>query len=223
MSLDVKSLPAHQLNVAARLPQTEAEGPGVRYALWVQGCPLRCPGCCNPHMLAFEEATVWDVQELAQEIVNTEGIEGLTLIGGEPFAQAAPLAALCKTVREAGLSVMAFSGFTLRVLQNPARADWQALLAQLDLLVDGPYIQEQQVQNRRWIGSANQEVHFLTERYAHMREEQEGWDPHPNTIELRLVNGQIFINGFPHEDVTEALQQFAPPPRIRRVTREEDA
>ena len=45
------------LSVAQIVPHTEAEGPGVRFALWFQGCPLRCPGCCNPEMLPFDGGT----------------------------------------------------------------------------------------------------------------------------------------------------------------------
>ncbi|MEC9443237.1 MAG: 4Fe-4S single cluster domain-containing protein [Myxococcota bacterium] len=197
------ALDATTLNVAARVPETEAEGPGRRYALWVQGCPLRCKGCCNPHMLEDRLASLIPTQEIIDEVLATPNIEGITMIGGEPFWQAKALAEVARQLREAGLSVMVFSGMTLTYIKRQGREDWDAFLEQIDLLVDGPYIQTQHVDDRRWIGSANQKVHFLTDRYAHMAQDEQGWDKNSNTIEIRMVNGQITINGFPDESIVE--------------------
>jgi len=193
------------LNIAARIPMTKAEGPGKRFAVWVQGCPMRCPGCCNPQYLSFESDRTQRMTpaSLAAEILeHRDNIQGVTFIGGEPFSQAAGVAVVAETVRAAGLSVMIFSGFTLAELRDSAHPDFAArarLLAETDLLVDGPYLREQHVTDRRWIGSANQRVHFLTERYRHL---EEAWDPAPNTIEIRIRNGELFVNGFPHPDFT---------------------
>src|SRR6516164_213379 len=99
-----------EVRIATRVCDTEAEGPGRRWALWVQGCPLRCPGCCNPELLPLRARDGSDklatVDELAREALATPGIEGVSLLGGEPFAQAAPLAELARRVRAGGLSVM---------------------------------------------------------------------------------------------------------------------
>lgn len=189
------------LNVADRVPVTEAEGPGRRYALWVQGCPLRCPGCCNPQMLEFRPAERLTVGELLREIAATREIEGVTFVGGEPFSQAEGLAKLAAGVRAAGRSVMVFTGHTLSELQQRGDSHAAELLAHTDLLVDGPYLREQAVFDRRWIGSANQRVHFLSERYRHLADDREGWDKGRNTIELRLINGQLQVNGFPHRPI----------------------
>ncbi len=193
------------INVAARLRSTEAEGPGRRYALWVQGCPLRCPGCCNPHMLAFETAELVPVDEIAAEVLETSGIEGVSFLGGEPFSQAEALARLARRCRAAGLSVMVFSGYTLGHLRAADRPGWSELLAVTDLLVDGPYLRERHSTARRWIGSDNQRVHFLTERYRELADDTGGWDAGPNTLELRLAGTELTINGFPHPDVSRLL------------------
>ena len=191
------------INVAARVPVTAAEGPGARYAIWVQGCPLRCPGCCNPHFLEFAEAQVLPVDEVYADIIaRGDQIEGVTFIGGEPFSQAAALAELATKIRAAGLSVMVFSGFELGELQ--ADEENHPLLAATDLLVDGPYVRELHPDSRRWIGSTNQRVHFLTQRYKHL---DENWDSGPNTIELRLSGGQLTINGFPHQSITRLARK----------------
>ena len=191
------------LNMASWVDSTQAEGPGARFALWVQGCPLRCSGCCNPHMLEDREDTLVPVDEIIERIVSVEGIEGLTCIGGEPFWQAGALAKVARAVRARGLSVMVFTGQTLERIRRSDDPDWAAFLAQIDLLVDGPYVQSKHVDDRRWIGSSNQRAHFLTQRYEHLREEMGGWDRGSNTIEIRMSGGEVTINGFPHESIVE--------------------
>lgn len=191
--------PPHEemtLFVAQIVPCTEAEGPGRRFALWFQGCPLRCPGCCNPEMLPFsggQRMTLPEVLEQVRRAANQQGIEGITLLGGEPLAHAGPAAALARSVRDMGLSVMVFTGYPLgeaRGLADPAVAE---LLALTDILVDGPYVRELPESRRRWIGSANQQVYFLTDRY---RADDPRWLL-PNTLEVRLENGAVTVNGFP--------------------------
>ena len=195
------------LKIASIVPKTEAEGPGERFAVWVQGCPFRCPGCCNPHYLAFdsESASLIKPEALAQMILEQrECVEGVTFIGGEPFAQAAGLVEVASLIRAEGLSVMVFSGFTMAELNDANDVDYedrQRLLALTDLLVDGQYKRDLHVNNRRWIGSSNQEVHYLTERYRHL---EGNWPSEANTIEIRFKKGELTINGFPHLDVTKA-------------------
>src|SRR5436309_4544049 len=101
-----------RLQVAQIVPCTEAEGPGRRFALWFQGCPLRCPGCCNPEFIPFaggESMSLTDVL-VTLDRARVDGIEGITLLGGEPLAHAAGSAALAVAAHERGLTVMVFSG-----------------------------------------------------------------------------------------------------------------
>src|SRR3954471_2439650 len=113
------------LRVAQIVPCTEAEGPGKRFALWFQGCPLRCPGCCNPEMLPFEGGELDCLDNLLAEIRTARdqhGVEGITLLGGEPLAHAAGAVGLARGSRALGLSVMVFTGYTLdeaRTLPDP--------------------------------------------------------------------------------------------------------
>src|SRR5437660_3688563 len=160
MTTDRPEGEALTLRVAQVVPCTEAEGPGRRFALWFQGCPLRCPGCCNPEMLSFEGGAAVSLAELLCQIERAaaeRNIEGITLLGGEPLAHAVGAAALARRVRALGLTVMVFSGYTLaeaRQMSDPAVAE---LLAHTDILVDGPYLRERPETRRRWIGSANQQ------------------------------------------------------------------
>jgi anaerobic ribonucleoside-triphosphate reductase activating protein len=155
------------MQIAQVVPCTEAEGPGRRFALWFQGCPLRCPGCCNLEMLSFAGGQGRSVEEVHAEIRRAREasqIEGLTLLGGEPFAHAVGAAELAARVQADSLSVMIFSGYTLAELRAMSDPAVHRLLAHTDILVDGPYFRELPETRRRWIGSANQQIHFLTDR-----------------------------------------------------------
>jgi anaerobic ribonucleoside-triphosphate reductase activating protein len=184
------------LQVAQIVPCTEAEGPGRRFALWFQGCPLRCPGCCNPEMLPFDGGARTAVEDVTRQIAKAarlHQIEGITLLGGEPLAHAAGGAALARAAHGLGLSVMVFTGYTLEEARRLPDAAVVELLAETDILVDGPYIREQPETRRRWIGSANQHVHFLSDRCP-------ADDPRwrlPNTLEIRLRGPELTVNGFP--------------------------
>lgn len=183
------------LSVAQIVPVTEAEGPGRRFALWFQGCPLRCPGCCNPEMLPFTGGTpmrLADVRTQLRAAQSEHAIEGITLLGGEPFAHAGA-APLAEAAHAFNLSVMVFTGYTLEELQASDDPSVHALLDHTDILVDGPYRRELPERERRWIGSANQGIHFLSER---CRADDPRWRL-PNTLEIRLQAGTVTINGFP--------------------------
>jgi len=180
------------LQSASIVPVTEAEGPGRRFALWFQGCPLRCPGCCNPEYLPFQGGQSIAIADIVKQWKQSE-IEGITLLGGEPFAHAEGAAALAREAQSLGLSVMVFTGYLREELEaknDPATA---VLLAATDILVDGPYERERPDTARRWIGSTNQRIHFLTPRY---RADDPCWQK-PNTLEIRVRGAEIVVNGFP--------------------------
>jgi anaerobic ribonucleoside-triphosphate reductase activating protein len=187
------------LHVAQIVDDTEAEGPGRRFALWVQGCSIRCPGCCNPEMFAVgspPSRAAMSAVDLADRAMATPGIEGVSLLGGEPFEQAGALAMFAARVRAAGLTVMVYSGYTLAELRDrvaQGNAGVEALLAATDLLVDGRFEAAEPETRRRWIGSRNQEMHFLSDRVSPD-------DPRlsaPNTVEIRLRRGELIVNGWP--------------------------
>lgn len=183
----------HALAIGMEIAATEAEGPGRRYAIWVQGCPLRCKGCCNPELLPFRGGATSTPAALTARILATPDIEGVSLLGGEPTSQAAGLAEVCEAVRAAGLTVMLYTGFTVEALQARGDAAIDRLLAACDLIVDGPYDRTQPDSERRWIGSTNQGMRFVSDAY-------QPTDPRffeAETIELRLVDGEVLINGWP--------------------------
>ncbi len=184
---------------------TDAEGPGRRTAVWVQGCTVRCPGCFNPHLWAVNGGQSSTPADLARRVLGND-TQGVTLLGGEPFDQAAPLAVLAAAVRAAGRSVMTFTGYTLEVLQAAAerRPDVGDLLAATDLLVDGPYLQGHPDTTRPWLGSTNQGVHFLTSRYRHLADHLPA---QVDRVEIRvLADGRVAVNGWAtREDLDDLL------------------
>lgn len=195
------------MQVALEIADTRAEGPGRRYAIWLQGCPLRCPRCCNPAYLPFEGGEPVRVEDLLARILATPGLEGVTLLGGEPFAQAEEVARLLAGVRRGGLGTMVFSGYTLAELTAecfPGRDAARAALAETDLLVDGRWDETRPDATRTWIGSTNQVMHFLSDRYRpddpRFRER--------DTVELRLGRDGLTVNGKP-------WGRWAPKPRGR--------
>ena len=190
----------HWLNMASRLPCTEAEGPGRRAALWVQGCNKRCRGCCNPAYLQLAERELVSASSVLDWLRNAHhahDLEGVTFLGGEPMLQAQGLAFVAQGAQSLGLSVMVFSGYTkseLDVLRLPG-AD--QLLRYTDVLVDGPYDANLPEHSRRWVGSTNQQFHYLTARYDN-RIEIDG--EVERVLEVRLrTNGSMFINGWPEK------------------------
>jgi anaerobic ribonucleoside-triphosphate reductase activating protein len=153
---------------------------------------------------------VAEVLRQVEEAHVAHGVEGVTLLGGEPLAHAAGAAALARALRERGLTVMVFSGFTLeeaRRLPDPAVAE---LLALTDILVDGPYLRDQPDTTRRWIGSTNQRIHFLSDRY---RADDPRW-LRPNTLEIRLRGRELTVNGFP---ARSAVGLWKRPRPVRRA------
>jgi anaerobic ribonucleoside-triphosphate reductase activating protein len=190
------------VRVGARTPVTRVEGPGARYALWAQGCSIRCPGCCNPHLFAAAGGEVVAVEALLAEIrAARPAIEGVTFLGGEPFDQAAGLARVAKGSRRLGLSVMVFSGYTLEELRARADDGVAALLRVTDVLVDGRYDAALPERNRLWAGSANQRFHYLTDRYGPRIERPVDGAPLREAEVTVEADGRIRLNGWPIWDV----------------------
>jgi anaerobic ribonucleoside-triphosphate reductase activating protein len=186
------------LRVARWVPVTEAEGPGRRFALWLQGCPIRCPGCCNPDLWDPAGGREVEVAVLARALAEVRGeVEGLTLVGGEPFAQAGGAACLARAARDLGLSVAVFTGHLREELEQRPDPGTAALLAATDLLVDGPYDPALPERGRRWVGSRNQRFHRLTGRYPPGLELVRLGEP-AETVELHLgADGSVLRSGWP--------------------------
>ncbi len=171
------------------LPHSRANGPGRRAVLWVQGCSLQCPGCFNPETHAFTGGELVTVADLFQQIVNLQAkVEGVTISGGEPLQQLPSLLLLLQRLRqETSLSILIFSGFTWSEIQKMPQA--KTLLDTIDVLIAGRYKAEQHVA-RNLLGSANQQIHLLTNRYT-----RQDIETVPSTEVIISTDGQVIISG----------------------------
>ncbi len=191
--IERKPRQGYHLRLNRFLPRTRVEGPGERACLWVQGCPIRCAGCAVPDTWPARGGENISTAALLARILNEPGLEGVTFLGGEPFAQAAALAHLGAGVQKAGLGVLTFSGYTEAELFASHRADWRALLSVTDLLIAGRFEQNQLDLSRPWTGSANQTWRFLTPRYEHLQKPAAG---PANRVEVRVgPGGEVALNG----------------------------
>lgn len=184
-----------RLNLSGFLLRSAVNGPGIRTVVWVQGCPIRCKGCFNTASWSFFPVITMPARELAGRILATEGIDGVTFSGGEPFAQAMPLAEVAEQVREAGLTVVTYSGYTHAELTQSRDPAWKQLLTATDLLIAGPY-REDEACTAPFMGSANQQVILLNERIIPeseiLRKSKE------ETIEFTIApDGMVTTTGFP--------------------------
>ncbi len=139
-------------------PESIVDGPGFRFTIFVQGCPHHCPGCHNPQSHAFEGGYEVTVQELYDEILKNPYLKGVTFSGGEPFCQAEGLLVLARMLKEKGLHLMSFSGYTLEELQAKGDASIDEFLGLMDILVDGRYIEAQRNLTLLYRGSENQRL-----------------------------------------------------------------
>ncbi|MBP1736658.1 MAG: Ribonucleotide reductase of class (anaerobic), activating protein [Oscillospiraceae bacterium] len=157
------------MRIASTISDSIVDGPGLRFTVFTQGCPHRCPGCHNPETHNLEGGREESVAALAESMLNNSLLSGLTLSGGEPFLQAAECATLAQIAREHGLNVWTYSGYTYEKLMSAGRADWSALLDATDVLVDGPYLEALRSYEALFRGSSNQRLIDLNETRRHGR------------------------------------------------------
>ena len=142
-----------------------ANGPGVRVSLFVSGCTHRCPGCFNEVAWDFDygEPFTEAVMESVVDMLRPSYVRGLTLLGGEPFEpqnQGAVVELLRKIKQELPeKSIWAFSGYLFdRDILSGRLGDCSEYLSYLDVLVDGPFVEEKKNLSLRFRGSENQRL-----------------------------------------------------------------
>ena len=148
------------LQIGYTWPSATALGPGHRFVVWVQGCNRRCPGCTSPELQSLSGGRNLAVSSLVNEILETPGIDGITISGGEPLLQWRPLATLLEKVKinRTEITVIVFTGYKK---EDISRDIASRLFPFVDLLIDGEYIRELN-DNKGLRGSSNQRLHFLT-------------------------------------------------------------
>lgn len=189
-----------KVRIAGFLKRSAVNGPGLRSVIWTQGCPIRCEECFNPALWDEDGGHEAGIDQLLHDILATEGIDGITLSGGEPFFQADPLADLAEGVRSHDLSVLTFSGYPYDILTRSENRSWHRLLCETDLLVSGPY-QGKKARNSPAAQSLFKEIHDLTGRIDYRF-----WTPQPLPLVAEYAitsEGTITITGYPEPCLTD--------------------
>lgn len=178
------------MNVAYIEEQSYIYGPGCRFVIWVQGCSLHCKGCWNTEMWSFDKKTEYSVTDLVN-MIDKEKVEGVTILGGEPLDQLSEVYNLCFQCQQLGLSTMVFTGYELSEINN---TDKSIIKSVSDILIVGRYDENLRTTDNQWIGSTNQQILFLTKRYADYEIQD------ANYMEIDIdENGKCILLGFPKD------------------------
>ena len=168
-------------------------GPGIRFILWTQGCARCCKGCMTPMSQDRDSGRIISVFDLADIIIQS-GRDGLTISGGEPFLQAPALYELVNLIRaKRDIGIIVYTGYTLDEILQSKDLYMCRFLEQIDLLIDGPYIEElNDGMNLR--GSSNQRAIALTARYE---SDVDGYGSKKAEVEFFMKEDKVLMVGVP--------------------------
>lgn len=177
------------MRINSILKVSEANGPGKRGVVWVQGCSRHCEGCFNVETQSFSGGTEMDCESILNQFdLNT--IQGLTVSGGEPFEQAEELKQLLKAAKQKNLNTLVYSGYKFDELS----CNYSDVLLFCDYLIDGPY-QKGNQSKCRWAGSGNQR--FLELKGGQILNDLTECEEYSQTAEITIdETGNMIITGF---------------------------
>lgn len=153
------------IRLAGIVRESIVDGPGIRFTVFCQGCPHACEGCHNPETHDFAGGKDVSIDRLLEEIEKDKLLAGVTFSGGEPFCQPEAFLELGRKVKDLGLSITIFSGYTLEQLREIGmqRAAIPELLEITDILIDGPYVKALRDLTLQFRGSSNQRIIDMNE------------------------------------------------------------
>jgi anaerobic ribonucleoside-triphosphate reductase activating protein len=146
------------VRISGLVHESVVDGPGIRTTVFFQGCHHGCPGCHNPETWDVKGGTEISLDDLIPRLKWNPLVAGVTFSGGEPFLQAGPAAILGKNIKRMGLTLWVYTGFHWETLTDSKNPQFQELLETADVLIDGPFIKNQQDLNLVFKGSRNQRV-----------------------------------------------------------------
>lgn len=148
---------------AGIIQESYVDGPGIRLAVFVQGCSHRCEGCHNQHTWDPTQGYLTGTDFIIHEYKSNPLLSGITLTGGEPMEQPKPMTIIAKHVHKLGGTVWCYTGYTLEELKALRNTDINNFLKEIDVLVDGPFILSLRDLSLQWRGSSNQRIINLNE------------------------------------------------------------
>ena len=149
-----------RLRIAVIEPESFVDGPGIRMTIFTQGCHHNCPGCQNPQTHDFNGGHFIAIDEILEMIEENPLLDGITFSGGDPMDQAAALIPLAREIKERGMNLVIFTGYTYERLMDLAheRPEMFELLTFADILIDGPFIMAKKSLDIKFRGSTNQRI-----------------------------------------------------------------
>lgn len=170
------------------IEKSKVNGPGTRYVIWFQGCSIRCPGCANKHMWEHDVGKeVVSPEELTLEVFKQMGIDGISITGGEPLDQYEELIAFLEKTYPT-VEVFLTSGHTLSEIKNK----YPKVLKLVDILIDGPFMQDKVDLTPAWRGSTNQGINLLSEGAQKYKD----YKPEFVTEMIFKEDGNMTVTGF---------------------------
>ena len=144
------------ISILEIVEDTTVDGPGFRTSVYSSGCPHHCPGCHNPQSWDMGNGREVDIEDIL-EVILADPFADVTFSGGDPMFQPDGFAALARAIKErSSKNIWCYTGFLFeQLLQNPAQ---RALLEQIDVLVDGRFIEALRDERLRFRGSSNQRI-----------------------------------------------------------------
>ncbi len=148
------------LRIAGIVNDSIVDGPGIRFAIFTQGCPHHCEGCHNPQTHSFEAGECVTLDFLLEKIKSNPLLDGVTYSGGEPFCQAEQLYRLGTEVKKLGMNIVTYTGYTFEYLTEHANPQnyYSELLSVTDYLIDGPFELDKRNILLKFKGSSNQRI-----------------------------------------------------------------
>lgn len=149
-----------RLRIAGIEPESFVDGPGIRMTIFTQGCHHNCPGCQNPQTHDFNGGHFIDIDEILEMIEENPLLDGITFSGGDPMDQAAALIPLAREIKERGMNLVIFTGYTYERLMelSPKQPELFELLTFAGILIDGPFIMAKKSLEIKFRGSTNQRI-----------------------------------------------------------------
>ena len=148
----------NSINIAGVEKYSVVDGPGLRYVLFFQGCNQRCIGCHNPSTQIIGEGKDISIDEIVTDVINTPGISGVTISGGEPFLQFQQLYKLCVWLKEVtGLNLWVYTGYTYEKIKK----EFSEIKTVIDTLVTDPFLLEELTYTIPYVGSRNQRIVYF--------------------------------------------------------------
>ena len=144
------------IRIASLVDDSIVDGPGIRFTVFMQGCPHKCVGCHNPETHDFNGGYLESIDNIISKIKSNPLCFGVTISGGEPFAQKKELLELVKAIKNINKNIVIYTGYIYEELLKKNDDTINEILNSIDYLVDGPFVLSKRDLTLTFRGSQNQ-------------------------------------------------------------------